>query len=133
MERTEIIALLEKQKQIQRGKIIKDTEMEVIRVLNVIQDAIGKDAEKKKKVINGREVEYLDVVHHSTTTKFKMWDRIKILLGKKAVTSSELYTQHDWCKVVGSEAKTYVERLIPKKSVGMMHSPPIDELSVGKK
>lgn len=120
MERTEVIALIEKQKQIQRGKVIKDTEIEVIRVLNEIQNAIGTDSEKKKKTVNGREIEYLDVVHHSTTTKFNWWDRIKILLGKSAVTNSELYTQHDWCKIVGSEAMTSVERLMPKKSVSMM-------------
>jgi hypothetical protein len=78
--------------------------------------------ETRKKTINGREVEYLDVIHHTTTTKFKFWDRIKILLGKEVITSSELYTQHEWCKVVGSEAKTHVAPLIKRKSIGMMHS-----------
>lgn len=77
--------------------------------------------ETRKKTINGREVEYLDVIHHTTTAKFKFWDRIKILLGKEVITSSELYTQHEWCKVVGSEAKTHVAPLIKRKSVGMMH------------
>jgi hypothetical protein len=65
-----------------------------------------------KFAINGREVEYLDVIHHTTTIKFKFWDRIKILLGKEVITSSEIYTQHEWCKVVGSEAKTHVAPLI---------------------
>jgi hypothetical protein len=76
--------------------------------------------EKRTKTINGREIEYLDVVHHTTRTKFKMWDRIKILLGKEVVTESELFTQHEHCLVVGSEAKSYVIRLIPRKSKGMM-------------
>ena len=78
--------------------------------------------ESRKKTINGREVEYLDVILHTTTTKFKFWDRIKILLGKEVITSSELYTQHECCKVVGSEAITHVAPLIKRKSVGMMHS-----------
>lgn len=77
--------------------------------------------ESRKKTINGREVEYLDVIHHTTTTKFKFWDRIKILLGKEVITSSELYTQHEWCKVVGSEAKSSVAPLIVKKSKGMIN------------
>lgn len=78
--------------------------------------------ETRKKTINGREVEYLDVIYHITTPKFKFWDRIKILLGKEVITSSEIYTQNEWCIVVGSKAKTHVAPLIKRKSVGMMHS-----------
>jgi hypothetical protein len=78
--------------------------------------------ETRKKTINGGEVEYLDVVHHITITKFKFWDRIKILFGKEVTTYSEIYTQNELCKVVGSEAKTHVAPLIKRKSVGMMHS-----------
>ena len=70
---------------------------------------------RRTKVISGREIEYLDVIHHITRTKFKMWDRIKILLGKEVVTESELYTLHENCQIVGSEAKTYVVRLMPRK------------------
>ena len=77
--------------------------------------------ELQKKTINGREVEYLDVVYHTTRTKFKMWDRIKILLGQEVVTDSKLYTKHEHCHIVGSTAKSYVPRLFPKKSIGMMH------------
>jgi hypothetical protein len=42
MSNKEIIGLLEQEKQYQRGKVIRDTEMEVIRVLNKIQDSIEK-------------------------------------------------------------------------------------------
>lgn len=71
-----------------------------------------------KKIINGVEIEYLDVIHHHTTTKFKMWDRIKILFGKEAVTQSEIYSAHEDCRILGSEAKTYVKKFFYKKSKG---------------
>lgn len=75
-----------------------------------------------KKTIKGREIEYLDVIHHTTYTKFNFWDRIKILLGKEVITNSEIYTQNE-CKIVGSEAKSSISPLIVKKSKGMMHIP----------
>jgi len=71
--------------------------------------------EPRKKVINGREIEYLDVIYHTTTSKFKFWDRVKILFGKEVVTNSKLYTEHEWCKVVGSEAQSSVSPLFSKK------------------
>lgn len=80
--------------------------------------------EVSKKTINGREIEYLDVIHHSTTTKFNLWDRIKILLGCEVIISSEIYTQHEWCKVVGSEAKTRVAPLIKRNHRGMAQIEP---------
>jgi len=64
--------------------------------------------ETRKKTINGREVEYLDVIYHTTTTKFKFWDRIKILFGKEVITRSEIYTQNECCFIVGSEAEAHV-------------------------
>ncbi len=74
--------------------------------------------EKRTKVINGRSIDYLDVVHHTTTTKFDFWDRIKILFGSEVVTESELYTNHDHCLIVGSEAKTRIPSLIKRKHKG---------------
>ena len=74
--------------------------------------------EARKKIIDGKEIEYLDVIYHTVTTRFSFWDRIRILFGKEAITRSELYTQHEWCKVVGSEAKTHVMPLISRKSTG---------------
>lgn len=85
-------------------------------------------AKASKKTINGREVEYFDVIFHTTTTKFKFWDRIKILFGQEATTSSEIYTQNDCCKVVGSEAKTNVAPLLKRKSFGMKRSIASDEI-----
>lgn len=73
----------------------------------------------KIKILNDRQIEYADVIYHTTKTKFGFWDRIKIMLGKNAVTISEIYSKHEDAKIVGSEAKTYVERLIQKESVGM--------------
>lgn len=72
----------------------------------------------KEKSINGRKVNYLDVIHHTTTTHLNFWDRIKVLLGKEIIVQSEIYTQHEHCIVVGSEAKGFVPRLIPKKQKG---------------
>lgn len=77
--------------------------------------------ETKRKTINGREFEYLDVIHHTTTTKFKFWDRVKILFGKEIMVSSEIYTQHEWCRIIGSESRASVAPLIKRKSVGMSH------------
>ena len=71
--------------------------------------------ELRKKTINGRDIEYLDVIHYKTRTKFKMWDRIKILFGKEVVTYSELYTGHEKCIIVSSSAKCYVPEFFPKK------------------
>jgi hypothetical protein len=78
----------------------------------------------KKKIINGREFEYLDVIHHHVETHFDFWDRIKILFHGKCRSSSEIYTK-EFCHVQGSEAIVRVPPLIRRKprTVGMMHSP----------
>lgn len=81
---------------------------------------------KSIKKINGKEVEYLDVVHHTTTTKFGFWDRIKILLGKEVITNSELYTDHEHCIIVGSTAKTHVPPIITRKQKGGYVMSPMD-------
>ncbi len=73
---------------------------------------------REKTTINGKEIEHLDVVFHTTRTKFRMWDRIKILLGKEVVIESELYTMHEHCKIAGSKAKGYVPKLFPSKEKG---------------
>lgn len=82
--------------------------------------------EKQIKIINGRTFKHLDVVHHTTTTKFKFWDRIKILLGREAITQSKLYTAHEYCNIVGSEAKTFVAVLFQKRrkqGYGLLEQP----------
>lgn len=80
---------------------------------------------KQKKIINDIEIEYMDVIIHTTTTKFKLWDRIKILLGKRVTTTSSIYTLNPECLVQGSEARASVERLIKKKSIGFLHKPTV--------
>lgn len=75
--------------------------------------------EIRKKIINGKEVEYSDVIHHTTTTSFNFWDRIKILLGKNLITTSQIYTTNELCHIVGSEAQAEVEPLINRKSLPM--------------
>ncbi len=70
------------------------------------------------KVINGKAIEFKDIIHHSTSTKFKFLDRIKILFGKAAITYSEIYTK-DEASVLYSEAKTFVEPFMKQKSIGM--------------
>lgn len=76
------------------------------------------------KFLNGREIDYKDVIHSHITTRFSFWDRVKILLGKNVRTHLQVYTGHDEALVVGSEAHTTVDRIITRKSRGMMHSPP---------
>lgn len=80
--------------------------------------------EPNKKTINGREVEYRDVIHHHTETKFDFWDRIKILFHGKCLISSEIYTK-EFCNVQGSEAISRVPPIIKRKPqiMGMSHSP----------
>ncbi len=81
---------------------------------------------KNKIEINGRTIEYLDVVHHRTVTKFGFWDRIKILFGKEVITNSELYTDHEHCIVLGSTAKTHIPPMIIRKSKGGGLMTPMD-------
>jgi hypothetical protein len=76
----------------------------------------------RKKTINGREIEYLDVIHHHATIQFSVWDRIKILIGKKVVVSSDIYVMSQCCIVSGSEAVTRVYPLIQRKSKGFVYS-----------
>lgn len=80
--------------------------------------------EPNKKNINGREIEYLDIIHHHTETKFDVWDRIKILFHGKCRISSEIYTK-EVCHVQGSEAIASVPPIFRRKQkhVGFSHSP----------
>lgn len=60
-------------------------------------------------IINGRQIEYLDVIYHTTTAKFTFWDRVRILFGKPLTISSSIYTKNTEILVSGSEAITSVE------------------------
>lgn len=71
-----------------------------------------------KKYVPGTQREYREVIHHTTTTKFGLWDRIKILFGKPVIVASELYAAEDSVHIVGS------------KAVG--HVPPLYTRTIGK-
>lgn len=71
--------------------------------------------QKTKKTVNGREIEYLDVIHHNSITSFSFYDRIKILFGKKLHVQSQIYTDHEYCKVLGSDSKTFVEPFFTRR------------------
>lgn len=75
-----------------------------------------------QKEVNGRWIEYNDVIHHTTDTRFSFWDRIKILLGKTVYINSEIYCKEE-VSVVASEANTHVARLLPSKPKGLMYEP----------
>ena len=67
-----------------------------------------------KKILNGREIEFSDVIHHHTETIYGWKDRIRILFGRKSITVSKIYTK-ERCNVVGSEASVYVSPLLRTK------------------
>lgn len=97
---------------------IKDVEL-------FLAPELQKEREKSMntKIINGREVKYLDVIHHSTTGKLDLWSRIKMLFGKKITFTVEIYTQHEHCIVVGAIPNAHVERVFKRKSIGMCDTP----------
>ncbi len=81
--------------------------------------------------VNGRMVTHKDVIHHTTTTVFGFFDRIKILFGRKVFITSQIYTMNDTCEVICSKAHTVVEKIFKNKSTGqgLMQSEPIPEYS----
>jgi len=113
MERKQIISILDKQRKIKRGEVITRA---VNAVLLEIEEAIGvDDTPKKRSVVNNDIVEHLDVIISTTTTTFSWRDRVRILFGKKLTTTTNIYTMHDHCQVVASEAKTVVEPIRKRK------------------
>jgi len=65
-----------------------------------------------------------DTIIHNTSHKFKLWDRIKILLGKELMIYSEIETEHEDAKLTGKvKCKAIVARIFPSKSQGMGDSP----------
>ena len=69
---------------------------------------------KMKKEINGQTYEYLDCIHHTTTTKFPIWQRILQLFGKPIVIESEIYTENE-TNVLVSVAKGRNHKLFHRK------------------
>ncbi len=70
--------------------------------------------------INGNLIEHNDVIFNRVTTSFSIWDRVKLLLGYKAITESSIYTLNEDAKVVASVSTTYVPPLIKRRSKGMI-------------
>lgn len=68
----------------------------------------------EKKVINGREIEFLESIHHETISVFDWKDRIRILFGRPTRIVSQIYTKNS-AIVSGSEAQVYVTPLIKRK------------------
>ncbi len=66
------------------------------------------------KTINGRVITYSDVIHHDTHTVFGFMDRVRILFGKKATISSELYTKEE-VNVLACEVKSYCQPIFKKR------------------
>jgi hypothetical protein len=75
----------------------------------------------EKKVVNGREIEFLESIHHETVTVFDWKDRIRILFGRPTRIVSQIYTKNS-AIVSGSEAQVYVTPLIKRKprTMGLM-------------
>ena len=69
----------------------------------------------ERTIVDGKEIEHLDVIHHSTTTEFGFKDRIKILFGAKIFIDSKIYTKNEYCSVVIAEAKGHTSRLFKRR------------------
>ena len=74
-----------------------------------------KPIEINQRYLDGKLVNYLDVLKHTTSTKFKWKDRIRILFGGTVVTHSDIYTLNYKCKVVGCEARVMVEPMFGRR------------------
>ena len=59
-----------------------------------------------------------DIIIHTTTTNLSFIKRIRVLFGKPIIITSKIYTDHEECKVIKSEASDYVPSLFPKKEKG---------------
>ena len=68
----------------------------------------------EKKIVQGREIEYIESIHHETVTVFDWKDRIRILFGRPTRIVSEIYTKNS-AIVSGSEAQVYVTPLVKRK------------------
>jgi len=84
---------------------------------------ISKEDTIRLLLVNGKEIEYLAVIHHTLTISFGFWDKVRILFGKKAIIHSQIYTMNQESLVVGCEADANIEPIIKRKSIQMTHCP----------
>lgn len=69
-------------------------------------------------------MEFKDVIHHTTTTKFPFWQRVRHLLGAPVVIKSTIKCEHE-PGYIETEAKGMHTRIFPKKDKGgLMQSGP---------
>ncbi len=50
---------------------------------------------KERKLISMEEIEFKDVIHHTTTTKFHVIQRVKHLFGAPVVIKSEIKCENE--------------------------------------
>lgn len=69
-----------------------------------------------------------DIIYNTTTTKYNFFDRLKILIGGRSITQSEIQTSNEIVNIKKAISKTHVEypawinQLIPKpKQLGGIH------------
>lgn len=70
-----------------------------------------------------KEIEFKDCIHHTTTTKFPFWQRVRHLLGAPVMVKSKIHCQHE-VGYTESEAFGMGTRIFPKrpKGTGLMES-----------
>ena len=74
----------------------------------------------KKNYIPDTQTEYRQVIHHTPTTSFGLWERIKILFGKPVIVTSELYLLDDSVHIVGVKSVGIVPPLYQSTMRGGM-------------
>ncbi len=62
-------------------------------------------------------IEFKDCIHHTTTTKFPFWQRVKHLLGAPVMLKSEIHCQNE-VGYIKAKAVGMHTRIFPKKSKG---------------
>jgi len=88
----------------------------------------------QKKTINGKEIEYGDCIHHTTTSYLSFWDKIKILFGQPITISSEIYCKNEAVNTIISTAEAFVPtfRIFRKKQKGGLYSGEFTEKTAGE-
>lgn len=69
--------------------------------------------------INGKEMEYLDAIYHTSKGVFGLWERIRLLFGRQVIFNVRIYTMNEECKIVGAKTDVSVSPFFQRKSSGM--------------
>lgn len=73
-----------------------------------------------KKVVNGREIEYLEGLHTRVEIHFSFIDKMKILFGFMATVNVDVYLEEPKATVVATESSVHLPPFIKSKPMGMM-------------